>query len=732
MISIKNVKRVTDITSIQKVSGQITIYAALSFMIVVSLIITCVQYAMQTQMFAELDMSTRMSIESVFAGYHNRLQQEFDILALSPSQCNDEKFQYYAHHNIDGMANVNHIQYRSSYIQDKKYMTDNDGEGLEKQILLHMKNNIYTDIINKTDDIEKLTKKSETLNKLTDEVMDLDEQMVVLDQSALKLIELIEGLKTDHNGMVLVNGMPELVQGSFAKQIILKDISQDTIRIYNNHVYHAVCLSPDRYVNVNKLIDDLVECIGLYSESLEENNISEMNSCAFIYQNNINQFYNTVISVKEKSRQAMDMIEEYNSGKENIYKQVDKCENDIKDSQDILDAEIFDGLLEEVASFKEGETKAVEMFLVEDLWENLNDNDYILSDVCERLEKLKQNTLENMKSEELEELKVQYHYLKEKIQGISNENLVIDYSKVCFDSDNKGIDGISQLRQLLTKGIADIVLADFSLSEGSYNYDDLAESHMSTAGDKKDLETQNIIDEGLINQYITNQFSCFTDIQGNEHHSMDLWCSLGYPLEYIVAGKKSDKENISEIILKLSVLREGINIAHLMTDYDKRNEAQALAISLMGFTGNAAIIKAAQFLIMGVWAYGESMLDIRRLFQGEEISFLKTKEDWKLSLQNLLSFQFELSKHSDSNKTASTKRWSEGKLGYKDYLTILLMTMNKKLKLFRTMSVMELRMIALGETNFRMKQYVYQATGTIGVQYGDKKLCERSEQYGYI
>ena len=48
------------------------------------------------------------------------------------------------------------------------------------------------------------------------------------------------------------------------------------------------------------------------------------------------------------------------------------------------------------------------------------------------------------------------------------------------------------------------------------------------------------------------------------------------------------------------------------------------------------------------------------------------------------------------------------------------------------MSVMELRIIALGDVDFRMNRYVYQATGTIGVQYGEKQLCERSEQYGYI
>ncbi len=60
----------------------------------------------------------------------------------------------------------------------------------------------------------------------------------------------------------------------------------------------------------------------------------------------------------------MNIIEEYNSGKETIYKLVDKCENDIKDAQDILEAELLNSLLEEVTRFKEDETKAIEMFLL--------------------------------------------------------------------------------------------------------------------------------------------------------------------------------------------------------------------------------------------------------------------------------------------------------------------------------------------------------------------------------
>ncbi len=87
----------------------------------------------------------------------------------------------------------------------------------------------------------------------------------------------------------------------FAKQIILKELSMATVSIYNDNVYRSITLAQDRYVNVNKLIDDLIDCIELYSESLAENNVSEANLCVFMYQNYMERLSNVVITVKEKA-----------------------------------------------------------------------------------------------------------------------------------------------------------------------------------------------------------------------------------------------------------------------------------------------------------------------------------------------------------------------------------------------------------------------------------------------
>lgn len=71
-------------------------------------------------------------------------------------------------------------------------------------------------------------------------------------------------------------------------------------------------------------------------------------------------------------------------------------------------------------------------------------------------------------------------------------------------------------------------------------------------------------------------------------------------------------------MLKLSGIRTGINLAYLITDQSKKAEAYSLAATALGFTGNMAIIKAGQYLVLSVWAYAEAVVDLRKLYSGEK------------------------------------------------------------------------------------------------------------------
>lgn len=83
------------------IKAQITVYASLTFAIVISFICTMINSVRMSVIYYETDMASRMSAESVFGGYHNECLSEFNIFVISNEQCNDNKLEYYARKNIE-------------------------------------------------------------------------------------------------------------------------------------------------------------------------------------------------------------------------------------------------------------------------------------------------------------------------------------------------------------------------------------------------------------------------------------------------------------------------------------------------------------------------------------------------------------------------------------------------------------------------------------------------------
>ena len=71
---------------------------------------------------------------------------------------------------------------------------------------------------------------------------------------------------------------------------------------------------------------------------------------------------------------------------------------------------------------------------------------------------------------------------------------------------------------------------------------------------------------------------------------------------------------------RLLLIRDGLNMASIMSMPDKQAEAEALAIAMAGASVNPAIIEAVKYGILAAWAYVESVLDIRALLDGDKIS----------------------------------------------------------------------------------------------------------------
>lgn len=110
---------------------------------------------------------------------------------------------------------------------------------------------------------------------------------------------------------------------------------------------------------------------------------------------------------------------------------------------------------------------------------------------------------------------------------------------------------------------------------------------------------------------------------------------IQYELEYMVGGKTTDEANLKAVVERLMIAREAANFAHIMGDTEKYDLTYAVALALVGFTANEAIIRATQMGIIVAWSMGESILDIRALLSGKRIATMKNAEEWTLDLSML-------------------------------------------------------------------------------------------------
>lgn len=155
---------------------------------------------------------------------------------------------------------------------------------------------------------------------------------------------------------------------------------------------------------------------------------------------------------------------------------------------------------------------------------------------------------------------------------------------------------------------------------------------------------------------------------------------LSYELEYVIGGRKSDRENLDIVVTKLVGMRFPVNYGFLLRDSVKKAEAEAMATTLAGVIALPALIGVIKQAILLAWAFGESIMDVRGLLAGEKVELLKNKENWKLQLSSLLKL----------GKEEITVQKSESGLSYREYLRMLLFLQKEKEVTMRSLDVIEM------------------------------------------
>ncbi len=229
---------------------------------------------------------------------------------------------------------------------------------------------------------------------------------------------------------------------------------------------------------------------------------------------------------------------------------------------------------------------------------------------------------------------------------------------------------IQATREFIATGVLAQVISVDSISETVYTTPSPVSERLLNTGDGSPGSV-NAFERALFQYYLTQHFSNYT----NHAHEG----GMSYELEYILCGKKSDRENLAGTVERLLAIREVENLISLHQDPNKVAEAKALAATATAVCLHPELEEIVSYGIMIAWAYLESVLDVRLLLSGGKVSFIKTPGEWTSQLAALPTY---------FNTSVKANQCASG-INYEQYL-LGLFTVERQEKLtYRSMDLME-------------------------------------------
>ena len=196
---------------------------------------------------------------------------------------------------------------------------------------------------------------------------------------------------------------------------------------------------------------------------------------------------------------------------------------------------------------------------------------------------------------------------------------------------------------------------------------------------------------------------------------------LKYQIEYILAGKDTDWQNLEYVAKKLLKWREVSNFIYILTDSAKIAEAEAMALALAAVTLCPELAEPIKYTILFAWSYLESLQDVKTLLAGGKVPIYKTASDWKTGIGGIENVRNSLTKDNGGRG-----------LSYQEYLRIMLFLENKDTRTFRAMDIMEMDIrTTAGNARFRMDACFDTYQADLSVSSGFGYYYEMSRSYGF-
>ena len=172
-------------------------------------------------------------------------------------------------------------------------------------------------------------------------------------------------------------------------------------------------------------------------------------------------------------------------------------------------------------------------------------------------------------------------------------------------------------------------------------------------------------------------------------------------VEYVLAGKKSDKENQRTVKRALMTMRTALNLAYILKEPEMKAKTAAAA-ALLAPEAQPAMQKAVET----AWAAAEAWNDCQLLQHGKKVPWMKDRKSWATDLESVIrSFSAEKGKSSLKKRTPYVDPGNVDGPDYGGYLAVLLYAMNREVKIMRAMDLIQINMRRCYYGSFRIRDY---------------------------
>jgi hypothetical protein len=288
------------------------------------------------------------------------------------------------------------------------------------------------------------------------------------------------------------------------------------------------------------------------------------------------------------------------------------------------------------------------------------------------------------------------------------ETITIDVNNPTDALDTKRLAGILHLVVEDTASLSEHTVSLSGLPSSRYRENKLSQGNIASV-----TENEGILEKLMFGEYLLR----YCDYYGNTNKDGE----LAYQVEYLIAGKENDIDNLKSVVYRISAIREAANAVYLYSDSVKCGEAEALATALSAAMLLPEIAPLLKTTILLGWAYAESLYDVKTLMAGNPVPLMKDEASWHCDLQSIFG----------EEQSPSTTISGSG-LYYQDYLRLFLALSDLQTQTFRFMDIVELDICATkGNAAFRIDACIDHITAQANMTsgYGYTLSILRSKQY---